>query len=307
MKQGGSVLQYRLVHKEGFYYYGTETTQYQTLSHLIAVKGQALGWRYPCAKRSSTETEFWSTSRLVNGSPTPISLKEMIFRFIYTSPHLFSDLKQQTTLPLELVDQYHASVVDSLTTDVVGRDMWKRYFLGKELVPWAIFSKNLYLFLEIGEEAKYATLRCMYMAFVDLGGNDLVSLNNFSAFLSWFGPLDLQLPLRVTNMVTKVWFHGNMDHTEAEKTIQQSGAQKGTFLIRYSTKRKGMFNITVFGRKGMFLHYRVPYDKEKQRLSIGQQHFATFDDLIASLQRDLYLLHPCPASKFRSLQEDIQP
>jgi CRISPR/Cas system-associated endoribonuclease Cas2 len=89
--------------------------------------------------------------------------------------------------------------------------------------------------------------------------------------MEWFGPMGSTLRQKVLDIVSKrfvkkfqnfllnfpSWFHGNLSHIQAEKLIQRnSNAKKGTFLIRFSSKNRGYFTITVVGRKRSLLHYR---------------------------------------------------
>lgn len=99
------------------------------------------------------------------------------------------------------------------------------------------------------------------------------------------------------------WFHGNLTHTQAEKLIQKhSNARKGTFLIRFSSKNRGYFTITVVGRKRATLHYRVYYNRNNREYVMGKRTFQSLDQIIGTYHRELCLRIPCPGSKFQHLQ-----
>jgi hypothetical protein len=118
--------------------------------------------------------------------------------------------------------------------------------------------------------------------------------------------------------VTKEWFHGNLTHLQAERIIQKnSNAKKGTFLIRFSSKNRGYFTITVVGRKRTLLHYRVYlnttnpatlltlaryYNRVKPEYVMGKKVFKSLDEILRTYHRELCLRTPCFGSKFQMLQ-----
>lgn len=94
-----------------------------------------------------------------------------------------------------------------------------------------------------------------------------------------------------------------MTHIQAEKLIQSnSNCKKGIYLIRFSSKNRGYFTITVVGRKKSNLHYRVYYSRETKEYLIGKKSFHSLDDIISIYHRELCLRLPCPGSKFREFQ-----
>lgn len=95
-----------------------------------------------------------------------------------------------------------------------------------------------------------------------------------------------------------------MSHQQAEKHLQRHDSKKGTFLIRFSSKNRGYFTITVLGRNRSLLHYRVYYNRQEIKYVIGKKSFKSLDDIIKDYHRELYLKSPCPGSKFASLQFD---
>ena len=64
-----------------------------------------------------------------NETKTVVSLKKLCFRFIYRNQHLFPSIKD--VIPLELTDEFRRTLVDSITSDDLGRELWKSNFLGK--------------------------------------------------------------------------------------------------------------------------------------------------------------------------------
>ena len=99
------------------------------------------------------------------------------------------------------------------------------------------------------------------------------------------------------------WFHGNLTHVQAERIIQKSSnAKKGTFLIRFSSKNRGYFTVTVVGRKRSLLHYRVYYNRDKLEYAMGKRVFKSLEEILRTYHRELCLRTPCPGSKFQGFQ-----
>lgn len=82
----------------------------------------------------------------------------------------------------------------------------------------------------------------------------------------------------------------------------QANSKKGTYLIRYSSKSRGYFTITVAGRKKSNLHYRVYYNRETGMYAIGKKSFRSLDDIVGLYHRELCLRFPCKGSKFVEFQ-----
>jgi len=94
-----------------------------------------------------------------------------------------------------------------------------------------------------------------------------------------------------------------MSHVQAEKLIQKnSSAKKGSFLIRFSSKNRGYFTITVVGRKKSLLHYRVYYNRNTLEYVMGKKIFQSLDEIIQTYHRELCLRVACTGSKFQKLQ-----
>jgi len=88
----------------------------------------------------------------------------------------------------------------------------------------------------------------------------MVHLDWFGSFLSWFGPLDSMMYVRVVELCKEVWFHGDISTPEA--TAKLTGLPAGSFLIRFSTSFPGKYTISrLFHHHGnpTVQHARITY------------------------------------------------
>ena len=132
---------------------------------------------------------------------------------------------------------------------------------------------------------------------------DEVSIENFGSILEYFGPIsdkNTTTPIldRVRNVLSQTWFHGDLDTREAERLL--GGRSIGTYLVRFSTSAPGGFTISKVSSKNI-THQRILHTS--QGFSIGNNKFATLEDLINSSRVDLHLDQSCPGSKFSQLFE----
>jgi len=250
-------------------------------------------------------SNFWMTSGDDENceTRTVVSLKKLCFRFIYRNSQLFPAIK--VVMPLDLIEEYHSTIVNSITSDDVGRTMWKNCFLGKEVVMWEEFSTMFFNFLGVSRDENPLHYKMLHSIVKDIAdnGEDSVTIETFSKMLEWFGPMGPGILEKIFNIVSKSWFHGNLTHIQAEKLIQKnSNAKKGTYLIRFSSKNRGYFTITVVGRKRTLLHYRVYYNRQNLEYIMGKKLFRSLDEIIGTYHRELCLRNPCSGSKFQVLQ-----
>eukprot|EP01117_Protostelium_nocturnum_P010326 TRINITY_DN3709_c0_g3_i1.p1 TRINITY_DN3709_c0_g3~~TRINITY_DN3709_c0_g3_i1.p1 ORF type:complete len:1410 (-),score=591.25 TRINITY_DN3709_c0_g3_i1:49-4278(-) len=302
----GPVKHYKIWHKPGQgYSLGKE--EFSSFEALISNRRDLLFLRVPCAKGEKySDSNFWATQESVEGGDlkTVVSLKKLCFRHIYRKSHLYQNL--EAILPADLLEDYRCAIIDSATTDEVGRNLWKDCWLLQDLVSFDQFASALCVFLNTTLVPNTQNYNCLRMIIQDINDSktDAVSTETFSKLLEWFGPLDALFLDKIAEITTKPWFHGNMSHQQAEKLVLKHNAKKGTFLIRFSSKNRGYFTITVLGRNKSLLHYRVYYNRQEIKYVIGKKSFNSLDDIIRDYYRELYLKSPCPGSKFLALMFD---
>jgi len=306
LTEEGFIKHYKIFHQPGKgYTLGKE--DYTNLDLLIKGRQSLLHLRYPCPKGERySDSNFWINYTVGDDSKTVISLKQLCFRFIYRNQQLFPKIRE--VMPIDLTEEFYSTIVNSIISDQRGREFWKRNFLGKDSIPWIEFSRGLSNFLGVPFEEKTESINneMLRALLADIGENsdDVITIETFSKLLEWFGPLDTSMFERVMSVVSKNWFHGNMSHVQAEKLIQRnSNAKKGTFLIRFSSKNRGYFTITVVGRKKSLLHYRVYYNRNSLEYIMGKRIFRSLEEIIITYHRELSLRYPCPGSKFQLLQQ----
>jgi len=297
---------YKIWHQPGKHYI-VGKDEYSSLDSLIRDRRESLLLKFPCPKGEKySDSNFWLQQAYnEDDRKAVISLKNLCFRFIYRNSQLFRDIRIK--MPLDLMEEYFSTIVDSITSDMAGRNMWKVSFLGRDCVSWKEFSLGLYKFLGVplNEDDEDLAYRMLHAIVQDIADNkdDMVTVETFSKFLEWFGPLEHALFARIFSIVSKNWFHGNMSHVQAEKLIQKnSSAKKGSFLIRFSSKNRGYFTITVVGRKKSLLHYRVYYNRNTLEYIMGKKIFQSLDEIIQTYHRELCLRFACTGSKFQKLQ-----
>ncbi|PRP73071.1 SH2 domain-containing protein, partial [Planoprotostelium fungivorum] len=275
------------------------------LKALIAGRTELLNLRFPCVKGERySDSNFWTTHETdeSNSTKTVVSLKKLCYRFIYRNTQLYPKISD--VLPHDLMEHYRCTFVDSITSDEAGRVLWKEYWLMEDDVPFNTFVLALSDMLKIGisqGSTHYITLQSLVRDIAD-SDSERITIETFSKLLEWFGPLDGQFLDKIAKIITKPWFHGNMTHMQAEKHIMKhSGTKKGTYLIRFSSKNRGYFTITVIGRNRTLLHYRVYYNRSEAKYNIGRSGFGSLDEIITNYSRELWLKMPCPGSKFATL------
>jgi len=140
------------------------------------------------------------------------------------------------------------------------------------------------------------------------GTENNLTIETFSKFLEWFGPLNRDITERIYHIVSESWFHGQLSHIQAEKLIQKnSNSKAGTFLVRFSSKNRGYFTITVVGKKRALYHYRIFYNRQSQEYLMGKRAFPTLDEILQAYGRELSLKNPCPGSKYEKYVQNGSP
>lgn len=130
-----------------------------------------------------------------------------------------------------------------------------------------------------------------------------VNLETFGLMLNYFGPLHDPLNPsddfleRLRNIVSKSWFHGDLQTKEAERLLE--GRPNGTFMIRYSNKVLGNFTVSKI-QEGKVTHQRVAH-KSGSGFVLGQQSHSSLEEVIEKCSSELKLVTSCPGSKYSSL------
>jgi hypothetical protein len=130
-----------------------------------------------------------------------------------------------------------------------------------------------------------------------------VNVETFGLMLNYFGPLHDPLNPsddfleRLRNIVSKSWFHGDLQTKEAERLLE--GRPNGTFMIRYSNKVLGNFTVSKI-QEGKVTHQRVAH-KSGSGYVLGQQTHSSLEEVIEKCSSELKLVTSCPGSKYSSL------
>lgn len=139
-----------------------------------------------------------------------------------------------------------------------------------------------------------------------------LSLTLAAAVLNWFGPIadpSSAEPFleRVRQLVSKSWFHGDIQQKEAERLLD--GRPNGTFLIRYSNKIPGTFTITK-NQQGGITHQRVSHTIGSDFvIKIGNTDttFRSLEELVEKAGSMLHLITCCPGSKYAQVFVSSDP
>ena len=132
---------------------------------------------------------------------------------------------------------------------------------------------------------------------------EVVKMETFGLMLNYFGPLHDPLQPqdsfldRLRNIVSKSWFHGDLQTKEAERLLE--GRPDGTFMIRYSNKVLGNFTVSKI-QESKVTHQRVAH-KSGSGFVLGNQTHSSLEEVIEKCSRDLKLVTSCPGSKYSSL------
>ena len=52
-------------------------------------------------------------------------------------------------IPLDLIEEYHCTIVDSITSEENGRMLWKSNFLGKDVITYHEFATALFKMIDL--------------------------------------------------------------------------------------------------------------------------------------------------------------
>jgi len=176
-------------------------------------------------------------------------------------------------------------LVDCLIDDPVGRELWKKRFLDKELKTdvkwnefWDIFSE--YLPSKAQNIKNALNMRSLLCA--ENIDNNIVTLRQFGRLLNWF-PLDFNAPEdhtivdKISKLLENEWFHSFISLAEANKRL--SDKSNGTFLIRFSDSTPGGYALGI-AKDSKPEHHKILPTPDK-KLQFHSMIFDSLEDLVA--------------------------
>eukprot|EP01117_Protostelium_nocturnum_P010324 TRINITY_DN3709_c0_g1_i3.p1 TRINITY_DN3709_c0_g1~~TRINITY_DN3709_c0_g1_i3.p1 ORF type:complete len:1210 (-),score=379.32 TRINITY_DN3709_c0_g1_i3:13-3642(-) len=304
----GSVKQYKIRHSPGSGYTVGET-EYPDLPSLIAEKKMLYGLRAPAQRIDKySDSNAWNIQEMGN-DPNSFrqvpSLKKLCFRHIYLNAKDYQGLLEYL-LPADVLEDYRIAIIEAATSDQVARNIWKNNYLNLDAVPFADFTACIASYLNQNLRPGSHRYNCFKAIIEDIADDKSynVSIETFSKLLEWFGPLDAEFLLKITETVAEKWFHGNLSHTQAEKLISKH-SKPGTFLVRFSGKNRGYFTLSVMTRSNVIGHYRIHYNRQDGLYFINKNAHRSLSALIQACSPTLSLRSPCPESKFSNLDDGI--
>jgi len=195
-------------------------------------------------------------------------------------------------------------ILEATIKDKMGRALWARNFMGKdglkETVTWREFATAFCNFFKtpLPKDPDDIKFKCLKTILAEK--DDMVTMDNFSRHLEWFGPMTgIDILDRVESLLRKPWFHGEISTEDAEKLLTNKG-KKGLFLVRFSSRDPGCYAITVLSQGGKLKHFRI-YHRPGLDFLIGKTECKSLDDIISKYHKELYLKTPCPGSPYEEL------
>ena len=217
----------------------------------------------------------------------------------------------------KIVDALEKSLIDiAIPGDKDARQIWVENFQGKTSVSYKKFAVVVNKFL--GEEKEndpwiLSTNDMCLRAMLDLpfdesaSGHDTVNIELLGRNLSWLGPLagqecgdkHLSFYENLRELLSKIWFHGNIATREAEHRLAKR--PEGTFLVRFSSRQPGSYTISKVKKGGKLVHQRVEHKEEE--FHVGARHYVSLAQLLEKEYENLNLINACPGSSYRGIFE----
>jgi len=129
----------------------------------------------------------------------------------------------------------------------------------------------------------------------------IISMENFSKMLAWFGPMESgeQILQAVEDLLKQPYFFGDMGAPEAEKLLASQKELK-TFLIRFSARDPGCYAISTVAENKKVKHFRV-YHKPGLKFLIGKTEVDSLKEIVKKYGDELELKYPCPGWPYQSI------
>eukprot|EP01121_Diplochlamys_sp_Union-15-3_P012068 TRINITY_DN3567_c0_g1_i4.p1 TRINITY_DN3567_c0_g1~~TRINITY_DN3567_c0_g1_i4.p1 ORF type:complete len:388 (-),score=72.42 TRINITY_DN3567_c0_g1_i4:97-1260(-) len=196
---------------------------------------------------------------------------------------------------------FHTIIIDDVIKDNEGRKLWSQKFMGKYNVPWKAFLDGFCDYLGISVPKNIETeprFMCLKLTLTE-AGSDEVTIENFSDFLVWFGPLTLGFGIldALYELVNTSIFWGRLNPKEAEEVLTQSKPQ--AYLLRFSSA-PGDFVLSVKTKQGAYVHYKINH-KPSGPYHFGERSFNSVNAILQEFKKKLGLKYPCTGSKYQTL------
>jgi len=191
----------------------------------------------------------------------------------------------------EIMAKFDDVLIDCLIWDKKGRALWRNFYRGRDTVLWVKLKSAIAEY--VGSQPTERDLKCLNSV-LDSNGTGYVTIQQFSDFLRWFGPLDENMMKRVTSLLKHDWFHGDISAQEAQRRLTRA-KKKGTFLMRFSAGSPGNFALSVLTSKGI-QHLRVKQVVGKGFQVSGGSVYPTLQELVKKTKAGIKT--PCKGSKY---------
>jgi len=200
-------------------------------------------------------------------------------------------------------------IVDAIISEenALGRQFWKENFASKEeikdVVEWKKFIVQMVKWCDAkfeGREILDERLEVKAFQLVAADKQGMVTLENFSRVLEWFGPFSKGRTFidNVKEIISIPGFFGDISTKEAEQVM--AGKKPGQFIIRFSTQQPGFYTITAMADDNTLKHYRIKH-KAGLGFLLGNQEYSSLGKLIKKHRKDLFLKSAVRGSQYSQL------
>jgi len=229
----------------------------------------------------------------------------------------------------EILPRLDSVLVDCLIPyDEDANAFWKKHFLGMTYALWSDFKSKFAQLLKVNLNEDPVSFEALQKLIGEHNREPnptdpvIVTVQKFSHFVDWFGPLTLKsndnftIFARMKLIMQQTWFHGDIGKDDAERLL--AGEKKGTFLLRLSTHDPTTpYTISKKTKKEQINHQRIKKDpktgaisvkivySDKKPVTVTSSGIHSRDNLCTfiekQLAKELYLTNPCPGSKYKAL------
>lgn len=210
-------------------------------------------------------------------------------------------------------DIFDHLIIEHVITDKVGQEFWKQHFFGKYEVKWPRFIKGFMRFLGINLMENYdrmAEFIALKLSLEQPGQDSVVTIESFSAALSWHGPLSKGKNFVIN--VHKMWaslpgFVGPCTSKEAEQLLAPEKIKESTYMIRFSST-PGDYVVSFKAKKSKetttnrFVHYKIVH-RPGGPYQFDNKDFESIDACIKVMKKHAKL--PFPGNKFSQVVSQL--